>query len=26
VFDQLDPLEKQKAEIMAARGLTGAPP
>src|SRR5664280_2799277 len=23
VFDQLDPLEKQKAEIMAARGLTG---
>jgi alkylation response protein AidB-like acyl-CoA dehydrogenase len=23
VFDQLDPLEKEKAEIMAARGLTG---
>ena len=23
VFDELDPLEKQKAEIMAARGLTG---
>jgi alkylation response protein AidB-like acyl-CoA dehydrogenase len=23
VFDQLDPLEKQKTEIMAARGLTG---
>src|ERR1039457_7294659 len=23
VFDLLDPLEKQKAEIMAARGLTG---
>ena len=23
VFDQLDPLEKQKAEIMAARGVTG---
>src|ERR1022692_3710894 len=23
VFDQLDPLEKQKAEIMAARGLAG---
>src|ERR1019366_7493624 len=23
VFDPLDPLEKQKAEIMAARGLTG---
>ena len=23
VFDQLDPLEKQKAEILAARGITG---
>src|SRR3954454_10342087 len=23
LFDQLDPLEKQKAEIMAARGITG---
>ena len=23
VFDQLDPLEKQKAEIMAARGISG---
>jgi len=23
VFDQLDPLEKQKAEIMAGRGITG---
>ena len=23
VFDQLDPLEKQKAEVMASRGLTG---
>ena len=23
VFDQLDPLEKQKAEIMAARGING---
>src|SRR5664280_938973 len=23
VFDQLDPLEKEKAEIMAARGFTG---